>query len=65
MPGPGSFAIEDSNLRDHPALRLVILDSDFVSSRRNNIPNPLKACELRLKCLLSRDGKDEMEICSQ
>ena len=31
-----------------------MLDSDFVSSRRNDMRDQLKGCELRLKCLLRR-----------
>jgi len=31
-----------------------MLDSDFVSSSRNDMRDQLKGCELRLKCLLRR-----------
>jgi hypothetical protein len=39
-----------------------MLDSDVVSSRRNDIYDQLKACELRLKCLLMAGGGKKFQI---
>jgi hypothetical protein len=46
-----------------PELSKVMSDSDYVSASRNHMRAQLKCCELRLKCLLMRDGRiGELEV---